>query len=359
MMSNLIALLFPHKDEKYKFVEQVVQNAKGTARFVPAREEPQPPGRWSRETTAALEEDDEDEDDSKQKEIMRKKKKTTTKKKKGNGNDYKKEKEEEKKEDKKKINELDQMDSIQLRFDDPTFKNGKGIMFGRDPDTCDVVLPSLKGISKEHCYLTYDKNDRLILVDTSLIGTTVTYDSQGGVKKRNFTWILGGDEFVDRIDVLTIEIHKYVKFQIVVAKHDATSYTYQDNVDGFLAQMEELAEFPLARLALKSRTSTLQTGSPIEANPSPPSGRGIPPPTSKSILLERRILGQGTFGRVVHVWDVSTGAEYASKKIFRPKIIDWRGEVDRMKTLSHVSRDGHTVEIVETDVHLPRRTSCS
>lgn len=300
-MADLIARLFPYDDKKHRLqvVEKIIEDTQGTPRFLGAKNTPQrhSPGRWSRETTAALEED----------------------------------------ENEKKVRNMDDLHCIQLKFNDHTLKNGKGIMFGWNPDKCDIVLPKLNQISREHCYLTFDNKRRLILVDKSTNGTIVKYDSQGGIKKRNFTWILGGDRFVDARHVIVIQIHDFVKLQIVVAKHDTSSYAYMDNVDGFLAQIKELREVPFAQLGLESRQNTKQIGSPVDSNSSSLLRLGTPPPTTKSILLTRSQLGQGSFGRVNHVWDVSTGAEYAAKLFFNPGKVDWKGEVNRMTALAHVS----------------------
>jgi hypothetical protein len=121
-----------------------------------------------------------------------------------------------------------------------------------------------------------------------------------------------------------------------------------DNVDRFFAQMKELKGFPFGHLTLKSRTITMpisQIESPVGSASSSSFGPGTPAPTGNSILFTRKTLGEGSFGRVTHVWDVSTGAEYASKLFFNANKVDWKGEADRMKKLSHVS--GH-VPIRET-----------
>lgn len=61
-------------------------------------------------------------------------------------------------------------------------KGSKGLMFGHGPNS-DIVLPRLKEISREHCYLTFDAQRRLILKDKSTHGTTVTYDEEGAMTK--------------------------------------------------------------------------------------------------------------------------------------------------------------------------------
>lgn len=67
---------------------------------------------------------------------------------------------------------------LQLTFDSE-LKSGQGLMFGTDPNRCDIVLPRLRYISKCHCYLTFDSERRLILRDISSSGTIVSYGGKG------------------------------------------------------------------------------------------------------------------------------------------------------------------------------------
>ncbi|EGP82394.1 uncharacterized protein MYCGRDRAFT_106589, partial [Zymoseptoria tritici IPO323] len=40
-------------------------------------------------------------------------------------------------------------------------KAGPGFLLGTDPNSCDIVLPRRPGISRRHCYLTFDSERRL------------------------------------------------------------------------------------------------------------------------------------------------------------------------------------------------------
>jgi serine/threonine-protein kinase Chk2 len=176
-------------------------------------------------------------------------------------------------------------------------------------------------------------------------GTIVEYDGRGGKLEKRFRWILGGDRFTDDTKVIVIQIHRFVKFQIVVPKHNGHSYTYIDNVAAFSAQIKELQEsLQMDHLDLESRENTLRPASRDETETSTaaradtPSGTKIPGPTADSIILTRTKLGQGSFGRADHVWDVSTGAEYAGKYFRDATTLDWLAEAEKMKSLEHVSQ---------------------
>jgi len=206
-------------------------------------------------------------------------------------------------------------------------KGGLGVLFGCFAGTSDIVLPDLKGLSGLHAYLTFDAQKRLILRDCSTLGTIVTYDGQGGEKRRSFDWILGGHGFPDRVKKI-IEFHPLLKFLIVVYKHEKHRDQYFSNIDRFHADVAASNDLPFGGLGLESRIST-----------EVPSGTQTP--SQDSILVERGTIGEGAFGVVKLVWDVSTGIEYASKgphrKYFNKNPEKWRAEVDMMKQISHVS----------------------
>ncbi|KAF2188831.1 kinase-like protein [Zopfia rhizophila CBS 207.26] len=113
-------------------------------------------------------------------------------------------------------------DGLQLTFNRGP-KGDKGFALGINRNECDIVLPKLGGIKKFHGYFTFDDENRFIWRDSSTCGTIVTYDGKGGERRRNFIWILGGDEVPDKkTKEIVIELHEYLKFQIVVSKHETT-----------------------------------------------------------------------------------------------------------------------------------------
>lgn len=201
-------------------------------------------------------------------------------------------------------------------------KSGHGLMFGTDPNSCNIILPRLRKISQRHCFLTYDAERRLILRDCSTHGTIVKYNEKGGELRRHFTWILGGHEVPRETQTIVIEIQG-VRFQIKVSRHDTRSDQYNANIDRFL---NEAHEPHLNGLGIFSPTA-------------PPSQSHTP--NQRAIRLKQETLGTGAFAVVRRYWDVSTGMEYAYKepldrRRFNQKL--WEKEADIMGQISHVSK---------------------
>lgn len=116
----------------------------------------------------------------------------------------------------------------------------------------------------------FQKQRRLILRGLSLNGIIVTYDGQGGDKRRtivtkddqgrekprHFIWILS-DENISSVDKIVIDIQN-IKFRIIVSKHETYPDSYNDNVDRFLREANANNELPFDALGIQSTTSTAQ-----------------------------------------------------------------------------------------------------
>jgi hypothetical protein len=205
-------------------------------------------------------------------------------------------------------------------------KAGLGFVIGCEASSCDIVVGRLIGISRRHCYITFDAQRRLIVRDCSSYGTIVTYDKKGGKKRRNFTWIIGGDKFADETKKIVIQIHDKLKFQILVFKPIFPDLFFT-SIDRFRAQVTETDKLPFfGGLDLESGNITA-------------AATGAQTPKQDSILLRRKKLGEGAFSVVYHVWDASTGHEFALKdfKMARQnKPSDWRKEAAVLEKTSHV-----------------------
>jgi serine/threonine-protein kinase Chk2 len=202
---------------------------------------------------------------------------------------------------------------LHLAFN-PGPKGNQGFVFGWDPD-CDIVLPRLQSISRRHCVLKFDDQRRPILRDISSTGTIVSYDDQGGEIRRRFTWILGGHEVPQGKERIIIQIHKYIRLQITVSRHDKYPDLCNENVD----------LFEMGALGLRSASSS------IAPTPRP----------QDPIRLKQETLGKGTFAVVRRFWDVSTGLEYAYKEPLDKRNFEkraWEKEADILKQISHVSQ---------------------
>jgi serine/threonine-protein kinase Chk2 len=274
---NLIAELFPADDDK-GYGRDAIHMRENASRYIPPQGEARSDFR-SRETTASLE----DEEDRTPNETTHSRL---------------------------------HYPGLRLTFDTGP-KAGPGLVLGTDLD-CDIMLPQLRKISRRHCYLTFDGQRRLILRDFSRCGTIVTYDGQGGKKRRQFTWILSGHRAPEGTKRIVIEIHEDVKFQIIVSRHDQYPDLYNNNVD----------QFCLCALGFQSGSSTTAL-----------SGATTPP--QDPIRLSQETLGTGAFAVVKRIWDVSTGTEYARKEPLDKTRFDqkmWEKESDIMSQISHVSQ---------------------
>ncbi|KAK4243398.1 kinase-like domain-containing protein [Corynascus novoguineensis] len=213
-----------------------------------------------------------------------------------------------------------------------------GFVFGRDRNS-DVVLEcGIQSLSAHHFALTFDEHYRPIIKDLgSSNGTEVTYDKQGEGRRSDFVWIIGGHGIPQEKDIIVITINKNLKFQIVVARHDITSQRYIDNVNRF-RQGTANAENLFGRLDLRSRPQTERAS-------------GAHTPGTGPIVLRKK-LGEGTFGVVTHLWDVSTADEYALKEPSeravrenRVRVDAWRKEAGIMSRLSH----DYIVTLIDSD----------
>jgi serine/threonine-protein kinase Chk2 len=110
-------------------------------------------------------------------------------------------------------------------------------------------------------------------------------------------------------------------------------HLFFQNVDEFRAEIAENDELPFGALDLQSGISTAAAS----GAQTPQRHNGRDTPNENSILLKRKKLGRGSFSVVHHVWDVSTGLEYALKKFRDPIWVGWKKEASIMMKTSHVS----------------------
>lgn len=221
---------------------------------------------------------------------------------------------------------------LQLRFDDWR-KNEAGFVFGTSRN-CDIVLPkrdTLGNLAPRQCAIRFDRMQRLVLEDlqkrqSKKSATAVTYNGEGGQKRRGFTWILSAHQFTDDHTPIIIALHDNLKFQIVVAHHDMASASYQESVAQFPSRFTtNVEDLSFGRVGFQSGDST--------AAPS-----GTQSPGTDAILLSNGELGRGAQAVVVRVWNVSTGLEYASKEPVSNRV--WnrlKTEINLLEKISHVS----------------------
>lgn len=198
--------------------------------------------------------------------------------------------------------------ALVLRFSRPP-RGIRGFVFGRDSTVCDCVLPDFRGVGNAHFAITYDDSHRLVLEDFSSAGTTVTYDGDAGIRRSGFVWIIGEDGFTSGKRIIVDA--STVRFEVVIP-----DYAYPTN-----AYNEGRADMAANRAALGS----------------------LPRTHLSQPLHVKLYLGEGTYGTVHRIWNVTTGESYAEKiaKRAAPGVINPREallkEIRTMRSVTHVS----------------------
>ncbi|KAM3516793.1 hypothetical protein NHJ13051_009578 [Beauveria bassiana] len=226
---------------------------------------------------------------------------------------------------------LDYLPYLEITFSDIP-RTDRGLIFGSNPN-CDVFLDD-KGISNVHFSLTFDEFNRPSVKDLkSLMGTQVTYDGEGEGARRDFQWIVAGHDIPQRMKSIVIMVPNVISFQIVVPFHHITSPAYIDKVNKF-KQGAATAEDLLDDLGLSNLPTRPCTGAHT--------------PGTGEIHLRKK-LGEGSFGVVTHLWNVSTGDECVVKAptlkaIQKRKVNEeaWHREARIMGQVSHP----HIVQLI-------------
>lgn len=223
----------------------------------------------------------------------------------------------------RKKSEFNGMPFLEIKFSKVP-RSSYGVIFGCGVK-CDVVLPDLRGLSKVHFSLTFDEQGRFIVKDLqSLLGTEVTYNSQGGGRRRRFNWIVGGDDNAHKREKIIIKVHDDVQFQLVFNEHNAKSESYNAQVKEYCdgnATAEEL--FNDLHLPLRPDTEM---------------PTGVHTPHASPIYLKKEI-GRGGYGVVTHCWNVSSGEEHVLKQPSTKAMYNsakWLEEADILSRISHV-----------------------
>lgn len=244
--------------------------------------------------------------------------------------------------------DLDYSPCLRVGFDTKR-KNGSSIVFGTCKDRCDIVIrgrDSLEGLAAVHCAIAFNADGQLILRDLQDAagqrrgknksrfprGTMVAYNGKGENKRRcGFTWILSGGEFPERNQPMIISLHQNLQFQIIVAKPNVYSPLYKDNVDlfrsGLVTSTDELVARQLGIGGWSATAGSRYVG--LLTNTSTLS--------RDAILLPADDVGQGSFGKVHSVWNVSTGQYYARKRAHeKSHYRDLINEINILASLTHV-----------------------
>lgn len=228
-----------------------------------------------------------------------------------------------------------------MRFDERPKDLTKGFVFGTDTLHCDVRLQATIGKGKniqrnkiggQHFRITFDDNDRLILKDTSVFGTAVSYDGQAHKQRRDngFTWIL--------FPGWKIQVHVLEQafiFELKLATHDICQAEYEASMRSYMAD-RQAALPPLGTFGFSSYESTAQPSQSCTPKKGP-------------IYIRKQELGSGAFGRVDRFIDVSTGSEYAQKRFYKEeqRLQDWLERICREVRIMEENPHTNIVEVVE------------
>ena len=123
--------------------------------------------------------------------------------------------------------------AIQITFDQTPKRPGRFIL-GTDPRICDIILPNLHGVSKQHCALSFDNQARLTLEDFSEMGTQVWYDWESSGDQTDYTWTLASAPGTNQRITLDIQ---GLRFQVILNDYpDKDMKMYGEKVDDFCKQ---------------------------------------------------------------------------------------------------------------------------
>lgn len=239
-----------------------------------------------------------------------------------------------------------------LSFRSPPKDPARGFVFGAGSE-CDVKLADrtdirvgekrkIRRISQVHFSIGFDAYRRVVLQDTSVNGTIVSYDGHAQKESRtNFLWIIAPGWKTIEISIPGAEL----AFQIQLGIHETCEAAFLANVDThFPTRMgthERSLAYPMLQLGVQSRDTSVATS-------------GAATPRRGPIYLLRGEIGRGTFGRVYKVVDVSSGAQYAGKTFEGSR---YEREVAILRSLKHVRMTYTKIRALRPSLILRRNTS--
>lgn len=207
---------------------------------------------------------------------------------------------------------------IQLTFNKGPKQIEQGFTFGKNPTKCDVYAG--KGsISALHFSITFDRQGRLVLRDSSSNGTWVTYNGQGTDDPRHhFTWILFREFQPIEVQIGDPYTSGFLA-ELELPSHETCEAEYQANIASYLEESPE-ADAALSLLDIASQQTTAAPSASLS-------------PKCRPQYYKTHVLGEGEFGIVRKAVDVSTGLIFAAKEFHKG---NWRREVEILESLSHV-----------------------
>ena len=231
-------------------------------------------------------------------------------------------------------------------FDQKLKNEDQGFVFGSNPKTCDILLGDAdNGVSGSHFRITFDEEARLVLIDSSSVGTAVNYEGQAREGIRNnprehnrprdssndFKWILFPFPVIKEKHILLYEPKHSGRDQEVILEFSVEIIDPKDCGREYGKQRKALVDkirnaIPFSLNIDSKNTTAGQTGSHS--------------PKQRPIYVDIGYIGEGQSSMVFHTVDVSTGLSYAAKNLLRKgrEFRDrWNTEVQILRRIQHVT----------------------
>lgn len=159
------------------------------------------------------------------------------------------------------------------------------------------------------------------------MGTQVTYDGECEGSRSGFSWIVGGHKNIRKVTRIIVTVPGAISFQIIVPVHDIKSSVY----------IERVKRFNQGTATAEDLLDTLGLSRPLTRP-----GTGAHTPKTGEMTLKEKI-GEGSFGVVTHLVNITTGDERViktpSKMAIREGQVDhkaWKLEAEIMGLINHV-----------------------
>ncbi|UKZ72197.1 uncharacterized protein TrAtP1_013136 [Trichoderma atroviride] len=214
-------------------------------------------------------------------------------------------------------------------------KTRHGLRCGHGEDA-ELLLKPLQGVGLYHFALTFDDSYHLVVRDLwSTSGTTVIYGRAERGPWSNFSWIVGGSDFLDGMSSIIVKVQNSLQFQLVIPRHDIQSKSYRDKVDRYRVGCADVQRIlSLGNVGLSSQARTTFPSGIFTSAKRP----------TKAVTLQKKI-GEGSFASVYRVWVVDTGLQYALKKPKEPMLVD-RDDWERGAFIMERAKHKHIVSFL-------------
>ncbi|CAG9977227.1 unnamed protein product [Clonostachys byssicola] len=202
-----------------------------------------------------------------------------------------------------------------------------GITFGSN-ERCGVILPRHKMISQYHFSLTFDRMDRLIIIDHSTNGTEVKYGDQGTGLCKQRQWILNDPKLPGKLRDIEINIAGVLSFKVdCLMMPSEPSYT--DVVVGFrrLCQAKDNIDNELEGLCMDQTSAMLK-------------------PKVEDVWLHWPV-GKGTSASITWCWNTADGSDKAVKKPLAGKYNEVRW-LQEARFLESLKKNHHVVNFLDS-----------